>query len=123
MYAEHKAAKSKRVAEEAAAAARQKEAEASRLIEESRLREAEAKRQVIVVSSRAEAKVEIVSTYKQAAPCKGGFVCMFLHEDTYVMKQKCVRRVDTLGSGMEVFGVVAECWCRMGRAGVSLLGI
>ena len=89
VHAEHKAAEAKRVAEEAAAAARQKEVEARLREVEARLREVEAK--VSVVSTREETKVEILSTRDES---------IF----TYKTRQKYVRRVDTLGSGMEAFG-------------------
>ena len=81
------AAEAKRVAEEAAAAVRQVEARLREV--EARLREVEAK--VSVVSTRKETKVEILSTRKKSV-------------FTLKTRQKYVRRVDKLGSGMEAFG-------------------
>ena len=83
MYGEYEAARAKRLAEEAAAAARQKEAEA--------------RHNASVVHTREETKVEILST-------SSAYVISF------VTKQKFVRRVDTLGSGMEVYGE----WLKVG---------
>lgn len=91
MYGECEAAKGKRVAEEAATA-RDKEAEVNRPRKRAF---GKRKRQATVVSTREETKVENLGTRK------GWLV---ITEVIFVTKQKYVRRVDTLGSGMEVVG-------------------
>ena len=127
VYGEYEAVKAKRLAEEAAAAARENAVEA--------------RFNASVVSTREETKVDVVSIYKQPVyrsehrqiRDERNKVRVFYlraanshhrsdvyadvpvldHEDTFVTKQKYVRRVETLGCGKEAFGEwqkVGEAW-------------